>query len=422
MKLETLAAVKTDARGDVTFEAVAVDKTKSPNRHGFIFDWKTAADVDIAAWQKNPVLLYDHDSRAYPVGVVDQVVVTARQVKIKARIPNFAADPDLAAVDAEYYAPVRGLVREGLLRAVSIGFYIRAHTTETDPVTGEEIWRIQKLEIIETSIVTIGAHASALINQSDAPECMTALVAAGAVDSDADAGVLFRMSWDAGWRATEYAAFEVADESAEWDAAAEVKAADADRLPQMAALCDGAKGKLIHHYAADCSVAWPGVQAAMGVLLGARGGVQGVDDDVKRAAHTHLAQHYEQFGKAAPEYKAYDKKALKALHDAGDIIIPGAVSDDRGGIDTSGIEARLSAIEAKLETVAERLTAPVPAVPPVVQESAPTPEPQCADVASSLRDALQAVVDGDAQKELRQGLVNGVLASLRTGPGRTLPR
>lgn len=101
-----------------------------------------------------------------------------------------------------------------------------------------------------------------------------------------------------------------ADEDASWDAGSEVRRADGEaELRRMHAWVDGdgdpdAKSsyKLPHHRATG-EVVWAGVAAAMGALLGARGGVDIPDAD-RRGVHAHLARHYKQFDRDAPEFRA----------------------------------------------------------------------------------------------------------------------
>lgn len=52
---------------------------------------------------------------------------------------------------------------------------------------------------------------------------------------------------------------------------------------------------------AICDV-WAGVSAAMGALLGARGGAD-IPDDERKGVYNHLKQHYGQWDKAAPEFR-----------------------------------------------------------------------------------------------------------------------
>ena len=59
--------------------------------------------------------------------------------------------------------------------------------------------------------------------------------------------------------------------------------------------------KLPHHDISEGSlvVVWNGVEAAMGALLGARGGVDIPEED-KDAVYSHLSRHYEQFDRESP--------------------------------------------------------------------------------------------------------------------------
>jgi len=72
--------------------------------------------------------------------------------------------------------------------------------------------------------------------------------------------------------------------------------------------------KLPHHTVKDGALIaiWKGVTAAMAALLGARGGV---DLDSKSAVYAHLAKHYKDFDKEAPEMKEYSDEELKAIED-----------------------------------------------------------------------------------------------------------
>lgn len=74
--------------------------------------------------------------------------------------------------------------------------------------------------------------------------------------------------------------------------------------------------KLPHHRASGSGVGpavWRGVAAAMGVLMGARGGANIPSSDLP-ACHSHLAKHYAQFDKEPPTLKTL--LAVRALSDA----------------------------------------------------------------------------------------------------------
>lgn len=99
-----------------------------------------------------------------------------------------------------------------------------------------------------------------------------------------------------------------ADEDEAWDGAAERSAAEVADLKVMCSWVDSenddTKGayKLPHHKASGKAVVWKGVSAAMGALLGARGGVDIPDDD-RKGVYGHLKKHYAEFDKEPPEFK-----------------------------------------------------------------------------------------------------------------------
>lgn len=76
--------------------------------------------------------------------------------------------------------------------------------------------------------------------------------------------------------------------------------------------------KLPHHRARDGSVVFRGVAAAMGALLGARGGVD-IPDDERRAVYNHLVSHYRQFSKEPPEFRFVEAQVLKHLPEIYDL-------------------------------------------------------------------------------------------------------
>lgn len=105
-------------------------------------------------------------------------------------------------------------------------------------------------------------------------------------------------------------------EDHDWDAGKEVKEADIDDLKLMCTWYDkenaDVKGsyKLPHHTAGNHKAVWHGVAAAMGALLGARGGVNIPDGD-RKGVYNHLAKHYKQFDKDVPEFKEYEEDILE---------------------------------------------------------------------------------------------------------------
>jgi len=100
-----------------------------------------------------------------------------------------------------------------------------------------------------------------------------------------------------------------------WDGPAEVAAAEVSDLKVMCTWVDSEepdnKGsyKLPHHKVSGHAVVWRGVTAAMGALLGARGGVNIPDAD-RKGVYNHLARHYKEFDEEPPEFKDYSAEEL----------------------------------------------------------------------------------------------------------------
>ena len=104
-----------------------------------------------------------------------------------------------------------------------------------------------------------------------------------------------------------------------WDAGAEVKKAEINDLKMMCAWFDSTNPdvkssyKLPHHKCnSSYNVVWNGVKAAMGALLGARGGVDIPTND-RKAVYNHLAKHYAQFDKEPPDFKEFDEDSEKSF-------------------------------------------------------------------------------------------------------------
>jgi hypothetical protein len=107
-----------------------------------------------------------------------------------------------------------------------------------------------------------------------------------------------------------YHHYPLADEDTAWDAGEVIRKSDVADLRKICAWFDGANAedksayKLPHHLIKDdeYKTCWRGVAAAMGALLGARGGAKIPGND-RHAVYTHLAKHYKEFKKEPPPFK-----------------------------------------------------------------------------------------------------------------------
>jgi|2_EtaG_2_1085320.scaffolds.fasta_scaffold00208_24 HK97 family phage prohead protease len=106
-----------------------------------------------------------------------------------------------------------------------------------------------------------------------------------------------------------------------WNGPAVMRASDVDMLKSITTWFDGKKEsddltkgdfKLPHHRPSDKKAVWRGVVAAMGALLGARGGVA-IPNNEKRGVYDHLVGHYGEFDAEPPEFKEYNDADMKLL-------------------------------------------------------------------------------------------------------------
>lgn len=161
-------SVVEDADGTLRFTAVAVDRQQKANSRGFMFDWKRKGDVDLSRVKTNGVLLYRHDDMTLPIGKAERWRVEGDAVLVDCMVPSYANKPGLERWE-QFLAPIRQLVKDGILKAVSIGFYIQeshesADVKFRDPY-GEEHAAvvITRFLPVELSLCPIGAHDTALI-------------------------------------------------------------------------------------------------------------------------------------------------------------------------------------------------------------------------------------------------------------------
>jgi len=112
-----------------------------------------------------------------------------------------------------------------------------------------------------------------------------------------------------------------AAEDVKWDGPSEIANADVADLKVMSSWVDeenqDTKGayKLPHHKSdAEHTLIWKGVSAAMGALLGARGGVD-IPDTERKGVYNHLVKHYKEFDKEPPEFKHVEAQTLKTAGD-----------------------------------------------------------------------------------------------------------
>lgn len=127
--------------GDGVFEATVT--TSVVDRQGESID---TTGIDMSTYMNNPVVLYGHDYQGLPIGKT--LKLTSFTNKMKARF-------QLAIAEYPFAATVASMIKGGYLNSVSIGGMVRQWS--------EDYKTIEKLEMVEFSIVPVPANPEALI-------------------------------------------------------------------------------------------------------------------------------------------------------------------------------------------------------------------------------------------------------------------
>ena len=137
-----------------TFKSVEANEDGSVNIKGYAStnDTDRAGDViDKEAWEKggldnfgnNPIILFNHDYNS-PIGRATGLETDDRGLKLTANISKSAGD-------------VTNLVKEGILRAFSVGFRVK----DADYIEETDGLKISDAELFEISVVSVPANQAA---------------------------------------------------------------------------------------------------------------------------------------------------------------------------------------------------------------------------------------------------------------------
>jgi hypothetical protein len=283
--------------GDRTLRFVGSDET--PDRDNDI--------IEVAGWRldeylKNPVFLWAHRYDEPPIGKAVNVTIDASSKKLIFDI-KFPTAEEYPFADTIYK-----LYRGSYLNATSVGFKgVKFKTRDDESVLELSEWqrgkRYMQQELLELSAVPVPSN----------PNALQTVRSKGFKDEHIDKVFVENKT------VVPYKSYPTEPDTAAWDGPAEIAAADVDDLKIMCTWYDTENAdtkqayKLPHHRQSDYHLIWRGVTAAMGALLGARGGANIPEADRQRC-YNHLAKHYtDDFDKEPPEFKDYSEVELKEM-------------------------------------------------------------------------------------------------------------
>lgn len=273
--------------GEGTFEVIATNE--AVDRDGEVLK---VSGWNFENFMKNPILLFGHNywEMETIIGAVTEVEVVDGNVVARGVFAR-TAEGQLA----------RQLYEDGILKTVSVGFIPLERQGNV----------ITKAELLELSFVPVPSNPQALSLMKSLEK--QALFLKTVVSEHSP---------------------DMADETMEWDASAaekrleewatvgegEDKTIDWEKYAMGFAWYDPEKAsekggyKLPHHDIMDGKLVtvWRGVAAAMGAILGARGGAEIPEGEIQ-GVYDHLAAHYKQFAKEPPELKSYTQYELDTM-------------------------------------------------------------------------------------------------------------
>lgn len=298
-------------------------------------------------------LVWQHDWKA-PIGRVTEIKEDDRGLYVRAKISDTSLGRDVST-----------LLRDGAITGLSIGYNpVKEQTIAL--ADGRRARSLQEVKLFEVSPVTFP---------------MNELATVAAVKA-----------------AIPYKKTALADEGEAWNGPAEVAAAaDVDALRAMCAIVlnEGeSKGdyKLPHHKGtAPHACVWKGVAAAMGAIMGSRGGVMAPEADLE-ACKSHLAKHAVEFDKVAPWEKSFEPAHLVdySIEEKAAIALSLMGDDEVETKEGRVLSARnRGVVQAALDALKELLAA---AEPPT-KEPAEDEEPDKGDKSADTPEALKAQVE-----------------------------
>ena len=149
-KLELLSTFKSVDADEMKVSGV-VGSDDSVDRHG---DKINPKGWDLTNFKKNPVIMLNHDYSQFPIG---------KAVNVKRSKNSLVFDIQFSKT-LPLAQEAFGLVKEGIMKAWSVGFLVKEWAT-----AGSE-YTIDSMELLELSLVGIPANPNALLNSLNADQ------------------------------------------------------------------------------------------------------------------------------------------------------------------------------------------------------------------------------------------------------------
>lgn len=309
-------------------EIMGIASTQSPDRDGEIImqnGW------DLNNFKQNPVILASHNYHDFPIGKATNIQVEDDKLTFK-MVFSKATEEAKQAYE---------LVKEGILNCFSVGFIPREFDSNNQNI-------ITKSELLEISLVSVPANPQAVVMAKSfkGNKLAESLIKEWLLDKKLEKEV-YELENKEEKSVVPFHSYPLADMDMSWDGPAQIKACgdDINKLKSICAWYDGdnpevkSSYKLPHHLADGQKTVMKGVMAAMGALMGARGGVN-IPEGERQGVYNHLAKHYKEFDKIPPEMSFINEIYLINKNASGDGDIE-KTGEESGEVDTKDIDIKL---------------------------------------------------------------------------------
>jgi len=269
--------------------------------------WRGAFKKTITERASRVRHLWQHDSNSPPTAVIRELMEVGRAELPDELKKKFPEATGALLVKREYLDTPRGsevlsAIVAGAVSEMSFGYDPVKFDFEGDVKEGEPLIRnLRECRLWDTSDVNWGMNEATVASKVALPYRDTGVADEGTAWSKPALGDFTSESWE-----------DLSD--AEKRRIAAHYTWSANMPPETFGDL-----KLPHHQAGKSSVGpavWNGVRAAMGALMGARGGVD-IPEGEMGTCHAHLAKHYMQWDKEPPDMKLLE--LARAVRDAQDM-------------------------------------------------------------------------------------------------------
>ena len=255
---------------------------------------------------ENPVFLWAHKNDMPPVG---------RAKNVRFEDGNLVIDVEFTPKDVyEFGHTIGQLYKNGFLNAVSVGFMPRKWRDEE--VNGQLVRVFDEQELLEVSGVPVASNRGALMKMKSCGIGKCGQYIKSALPYHRY-DVIMDEEWDVAKELKKIKKFVSADGSGDKDKI------NWEKYALFFAYVDNKKKKefsgykLPHHVVrnGEIKTIWSGVKAAMASLMGASGGVDIPETEIKDV-YKHLAKEYKNAGKEPPEMKDIEEyRKMAVLYD-----------------------------------------------------------------------------------------------------------